>query len=150
MQVAYNIMFYKWQRWNVKEAIEENVWRCIHNRIHPYNTFHSQSERDNVLLWRVFSVTSSFYFVRLLSTLFSTTHSSHCITSQNYRDIYRYMHTYIATIQWLNRWQVAFLKNKNVQRNLGQKCDLFTPETPFLNKLKTILYTKHNRTTKPK
>lgn len=78
----------------------------------PKNLFYSSPERDSVLLWRVFSVTSSFHFVRLSSTLFWAQPHTHThtaptvITSQKYRHRYdRYMHTYVATIQRLNRWR---------------------------------------------
>lgn len=93
-----------------------------------------------------FSVTSSFYFVRLSinSFLFSEdshTHTvSHCNTSQNYRDIYRYVHTYTATILRLNRWQKAELKEcttKTLQTN--QKRCVHLKKANFTKKKKIAL-----------
>ena len=93
-----------------------------------------------------FSVTSSFYFVRLSinSFLFSEdshTHTvSHCNTSQNYRDIYRYVHTYTATILRLNRWQKAELKEcttKTLQTN--QKRCVHLKKANFTKKKKNSL-----------
>lgn len=51
----------------------------------------------NVLLWRVFSVTSSFLFCKAFKHLVlnTTTHSSHCITAQKYRHIDQQVYAHI-------------------------------------------------------